>query len=126
MQIIFVATFGEFDPMSPPSPYPNMLYLTHYKGNAFLEIKPAMSTKDRLVWDVSARVCNKMTTKVTLFPGQSKMSSSAVYSTKLHCPGENGKLEAKLKTLLSTLTRMSLDQEGESSDFNSRKNSKND
>ena len=102
-----------------------MLYLTHYKGNAFLEIKPAMSTKDRLVWDVSARVCNTMTTKVTLFPGQSTMSSSAFGITKLLCLGEKGELEAKLRTLLSTLTRMSLDQGGESSDFNSRKNSKN-
>ena len=122
MQIIFVVTFGEIDPMSPPSPYPNMLYLTHYKGNAFLEIKPAMSTKDRLVWDVSARVCNTMTTKVTLMAGQSTMSSSAFGITKLLCLGEKGELEAKLRTLLSTLTRMSLDQGGENSDFNSRKN----
>ena len=53
------------------------------------------------------------------------MGSGAVSSTRLPCPGEKGKLEAKLRTLLSTLTRMSLDQGGESSDFNSRKNSKN-
>ena len=117
MQIIFVVTFGEIDPMSPPSPYPNMPYLTHYKGNAFLEIKPAMSTKDRLVWDVSARVCNTMTTRVIV--GQSTLSSSAVKSTKLPCPGEKGKLEAKLSTLLSTLTKMKV--KGENSDYNSRK-----
>ena len=76
-----------------------------------------MNSQNRLVWDFSARVCNTMTTRVIV--GQSTLSSSAVKSTKLPCPGEKGKLEAKLSTLLSTLTKMKV--KGENSDYNSRK-----
>ena len=87
-----------------------------------------MKSQNRLVWDFSARVCNTMTTRVIV--GQSTLSSSAVKSTKLPCPGEKGKLEAKLSTLLSTLTKMKVKtqtsiqgKEGENSDYNSRKDS---